>query len=284
MLLLVALLQAVAPLAVERTGVFASPRVRESSGVAVSEAHPGLVWTINDSGDGPYLYATDQTGADRGAVRVPHADAVDWEELGRGPCPAGPGACLFAGDIGDNALVRPTVTVYAVPEPAPPTGPADTTGTTAAPAVLQLRYPDGPHDVEALFVTPDGALYLITKGRSGVFRVFRVPRGAWADEQPVTAEALQTLPRPANAPARRLVTGAAIAPSGRRVAVRTYAELWFFDLGSDGSLTATGAPCDVRGLEPQGEAVAFLDERRLLLTSEAGIRGAGPMHVVTCPP
>src|SRR6266568_6264490 len=41
---------------------FQSPRLVESSGVAVSRAYPGVLWTHNDSGDGPYLYATDLRG------------------------------------------------------------------------------------------------------------------------------------------------------------------------------------------------------------------------------
>src|SRR2546425_6370951 len=37
---------------------FHSPRLVESSGVAVSRAYPGVLWTHNDSGDRPYLYTT----------------------------------------------------------------------------------------------------------------------------------------------------------------------------------------------------------------------------------
>ncbi len=281
--LLIALVQAVAPLAVERTGAFASPRVRESSGVVVSGAHPGVVWTINDSGDGPTLYATDLSGADRGALRVVDAEAVDWEDLGRGPCPVGPGTCLFVGDVGDNAQTRPSVTVYAVPEPAPPAGPADTARLTDSPAALRLRYPDHPHDVEALFVTREGTLYLVTKGRSGAVLVFRVPRRAWGTADVVTATPVQTLPLVPNALARRWVTGAALGPDGRRVVLRTYAELLFFDLEADGTLSPRGEACDIRGREPQGEAVAFLDAARVVVTSEAGMRAPGPIHVIACP-
>ena len=36
-----------------------SPRLIESSGVAVSRAYPDVLWSHNDSGDGPYVYATD---------------------------------------------------------------------------------------------------------------------------------------------------------------------------------------------------------------------------------
>src|SRR2546427_5041371 len=60
---------------------FQSPRLIESSGVAVSHAYPGVLWTHNDSGDGPYVYATDLHGTDRGALLVPGAQAIDWEDI-----------------------------------------------------------------------------------------------------------------------------------------------------------------------------------------------------------
>src|ERR1700704_1547269 len=64
---------------------FQSPRLVESSGVAVSHTYPGVLWTHNDSGDGPYLYATDLRGADRGALLVPGAQAIDWETCRSAP-------------------------------------------------------------------------------------------------------------------------------------------------------------------------------------------------------
>src|SRR6266566_1484018 len=69
------------------TGTLHSPRVKESSGIAASRAHPGVLWTHNDSGDDAYVYATDLAGADRGVVRIRGARAVDWEDIALGPCP-----------------------------------------------------------------------------------------------------------------------------------------------------------------------------------------------------
>src|SRR5439155_9691664 len=60
------------------TGTLHSPRVKESSGIAASRAHPGVLWTHNDSRDDAYVYATDLAGADRGVVRIRGARAVDW--------------------------------------------------------------------------------------------------------------------------------------------------------------------------------------------------------------
>ena len=87
---------------VARTGTLHSPRVTESSGVAASRAHPGVLWTHNDSGDDAYVYATDLAGADRGLVRIRGARAVDWEDIALGPCPTRRGACLYIADTGDK--------------------------------------------------------------------------------------------------------------------------------------------------------------------------------------
>ena len=280
MLLALVLLQAAVSGTIERTGAFANPRLTESSGVVVSRTHPGLWWTHNDSGDEAFLYATDSTGADRGRVRIPGVVPLDAEDLATGPCPAAPTRCLYLADTGDNREARAWVALYAVPEPPAPAGPADVDRRSAAPSQLRLRYPDQPHDVEAVFVTDSGTAYLVTKGRRGGVAVYRVPRAAWSDAGVATAEFVQTL---AIGPALGFVTGAALSPDGARVAVRGYGAIAFFVLRPEGRLESRGPVCDIRGHEPQGEAVAFLDARRLVLTSEGTRFGPGPIHIVTCP-
>lgn len=281
-------LQTAAAAAAVQTGEFASPRLRESSGVAVSRAHPDVLWTHNDSGDGPYLYATDLRGRDRGFLLVPGADAVDWEDIALGPCPTRAGSCVYLADTGDNLEMRASVTVYAVPEPAPPTGPGDTLRTTAAPAVLQLRYPDGAHDVEAIYVSPrDSALYLVSKGRTGGIAVYRIARAEWNVPAAaiVKAARLQILDIRPDAGAGRWISGAAIRADGRVVAIRTYGEIYLFSPGVGGRLTpARERPCKIGGLyEPGGgEAIDFLDDGALVLTSEALRRRRGTIHRVVC--
>ena len=266
------------------TSTFRSPRVRESSGVAVSRAHAGVLWTHNDSGDDPYVYATDLAGTDRGLVRIRGARAVDWEDIALGPCPTGGGACLYIADTGDNERVRKSVVIYAVPEPDPPAK-AGRAVPSAPAAALRLRYRGGPDDVEAIYVSPrDSALYLVSKGRSGVVELYRVSRNAWDGDAVVTASPLQQLPIAPFAAVGRLVTGAAIRPDGELVAIRTYTEIYTFVAGAGGLLSPSGWPvCNVTGLEPQGEAIDFLDDSTFVLTSEAASVGRGLIHTVRCP-
>ncbi len=283
-LLAAALLQLPTPPShVRMSGAFQRPRLRESSGVAASRAHPGLLWTHNDSGDGPFIYATDTAGANLGMLRVAGAEAVDWEDIALGPCPDSNESCLYLADTGDNNEVRATVTVYAVREPAPPEGPADTTRQTPTARALQITYPGGPADVEAIYVTADGAVHLVTKGRSRGVRLFRVAPLAWKEHGVAAAELVQQLPIAADQRVGRLVTSAAVSPNGAHVAVRTYSEIYIFTAGPDGRLAPDPVVCWLGLLEPQGEAVDYLDAATLVLTSEAPRGITGTIHIARCP-
>ena len=260
---------------------FQDRRIRESSGVIASRKHPGLLWTMNDSGGDPMLFLTDTAGASLGAFTVSAATNVDWETLGRGRC--GEAECLFIGDTGDNSERRRSVTLYRIPEPAPQSPPRDAVVDGAG--AVRVEYPDGPHDVEALYVEPDGSVVLVTKGRSRGILTFRVPARAWTTGGSARAERLDSLPIAANLAMGRAVTDAAISPDGRKVVVRTYRELWFFTRENDGHLTLDPARpvCDVTGLQRQGEAVDWWDGDRLVLTSERGSARDGTILLVQCP-
>ena len=260
---------------------FQDRRIRESSGVVASRKYPGLLWTMNDSGGDPVLFLTDTTGASLGVFTVSAATNVDWETLGRGPC--GAAECLFIGDTGDNSERRRSVTLYRVPEPAPRTPPADAVadGTRE----IRVEYPDRPHDVEALYVEPDGDVVLVSKGRSSGILTFRVPARAWTTGGAVRAERFDSLPIAVSLSQGRAVTDAAISPDGRTVVVRTYRELWFFTRAQDGHLTLDPARpvCDVTGLQRQGEAVDWWGADTLVLTSERGSAPDGTVVLVQCP-
>ena len=280
------------------TGHLARDELRESSGVASSTAQPGLLFTINDSGHDPILYATDSTGADRGAWRVTGATNDDWEAIAVGPCAGrdGPSAarsvveqCVYIGDTGDNAARKPTRTIYRVPEPTADS--AGFLGATQAAVHLQYSYPDGPQDVEAMYIGPAGNVVLISKrpaehatGRLRPARVYRLPAAAWTGRMPATAELLDSVPIvPGSAP-WRMITDAGLAPDSRHVAVRTYTQIFVFAADSEAGRIITTTPpavCNVAALGVVGEGVAWSGASgRLVLTSEG--KGA-PVHVVSCP-
>jgi len=255
---------------------FANPKLTESSGVVPSTRSPGILWTHNDSGNDPLLFATDTLGHDLGTITVTGAENVDWEDLAIGPCSTT--ICLYIGDTGDNREVRSSVAVYRVPEP------DVAAARTALAEKLELHYPDGPHDAEAMYVDARGDLYLVTKGRSHGVLLFRVKHDAWGNGA-VMAEPVGSLPLDPRGTLVDMVTGADINARNDLMVLRTYRNIYLFRLLPDGII---GSPdpvgvCNIAGLESQGEGIAWLDESRFVLTSEEGNLGPGTVTILRCP-
>ncbi len=254
----------------------ANPRIRESSGLAASRRERGLFWTLNDSGNPPEIFATDSSGADRGSYRVRGADNVDWEAMALAPC--GTRYCLYLADTGDNALRRQSVLVYRVSEP-------DTrnvsSGTLGVDAELELEFEDGPRNVEAILVTADQDLYLVSKERSGGGRVYFVDRRGWDRRGRVTARFLHDLPFPDGLGYQ--VTDAALAANGSEVAIRTYRYIYFFRLHEGRLEPDRERPrCDAGGLDVQGEGIAWTSRGLLATTSERVLTLGGTISLVEC--
>ncbi len=250
--------------------------VRESSGVDAGRERPAVLWTHNDSGDGPRLVAVDTLGALLGVVEVTGAAAFDWEDLATGPCDGG-GSCLWIGDIGNNHRNRDTVSIYSVPEPRP----GDR--ATARAVRFSVRYPDRAWDAEALFVLPGPRLYVVTKGIDHPVTVYRYP-GAPTPDTLVTLQEVQRLSAgPVALPDQ--VTAAVATPDGRWVAVRTYTALQLYRVGGDGRLTPAldSAGVDLSPLaEPQGEGLGYGGHGRFYLTSERGLDTVAPLSRLRC--
>ena len=276
--------QSVPPTMFEHTGEFRSNRLNESSGVAVSRTQPGVFWTHNDSGDRARIYATNIAGAVLGRFRVRGADARDWEDIALGPClgDESDNSCLYIADTGDNDGKRSGGIIYIVSEPDAVAASGDDEVRTKRAHELRVRYPDGPLDIEALAVTPEGEVLLVTKGNRGPIVLYSIPSNK-TDERSVRARLVDTLPI---RPARRfgnLVTAAAVSPSGGLLVVRTYTELHFFEAQADGTWQTIGSPCWIGLRQPQGEAVDFIDENSVVLSSESALGRKGGLARAICP-
>jgi hypothetical protein len=282
---LLALLAVGSPAAAQRTPqvwerLGALP-IDESSGVAASRRYPGILWTHNDSGDEPRLYAVRYTGELVARYDVLGARAVDWEDMALGPCPWNLAVtCLVVGDIGDNQERRTRVILYFVEEPDPTSVADPDTGIPLGPArAVRVRYADRPHDAEGLTIGPDGAVSIITKGRTGPIVRYQIPAAGLLAAS-VVAAPLDTLAISPQLLCGRLVTGAAVSVDGSRAVVRTYTEIYFF--ATDGARWQSAEPTCSFGLrEAQGEAIDFLEDGSMVLTSERA--GGDPaIHRIRC--
>ncbi len=244
------------PLRAAVTGRVQSSQTPELSGLVLSRSQPGVLWTHNDSGDRPRVFALRADGTVLADLDVPGAQAQDWEDI------AIRGHELYLGDIGDNARRRPTVDVYRVAEPHVPAA-----GTTAPATRLRLRYPDGAHDAETLLVDPrSGAIVIVTKeldGRSGVY----VARGS----------RLRLAAR-IDLGLGSLATGGDVSADGRVIAIRTYGSVFVWRRAPGTSLATAlrGKPCvsPTPLREGQGEALALTRDGRAFFTVPEGLRSA----------
>ena len=266
----------VAPSSFVLTGHLSDRRLAEASGAAPSQANPGLFWTIGDSGNPPELLAIDTTGALRGRFALPNVANIDWEAVAVRPCPQG--TCVYVGDIGDNAERRAEVMIHRVAEPIVRNGER---ATVAAVETLRFRYPNQSHDVEAMGVTPDGTIVLVTKGRSQGILVYQLPPDRWGRNEAVVATRVDSLPIIPSGGNGRQVTDLAINATGTRLVVRTYRDLFVFERSNSGRLTPIVA-CNILGREPQGEGVAWLPDGRMLLVSERGLFKQGTVNTSSC--
>jgi hypothetical protein len=225
------------------------PALLESSGLAVSQLHDGVVWSHADGGDVAEVMAVDGRGRTVATVRLRGVDPYDPEALAPGRTTAGRPA-LFLGDIGDNDARRPDVSVFRFAEP------RRLTDHTVARTWWKFTYPDGPSDAEALLVDPrDGRIWIATKDVFGG-GLYRAPRRLRTDR-------VNTLERVADVPG--LITDGAFLPDGRFV-LRSYTTAYLYD--APGRLRS-------RSLLPeqeQGESLA-VDGDRLLVGSE-GVKSA----------
>ena len=248
--------------------------VREASGLAASRAHENVLWTHNDSEGGARIFAIDADGVLLGRATLVGAQNRDWEDIAVADCPRGgpEGDCVFVADIGDNRATREGVGVWVAAEPDP------RVDSEQRAVFFRVHYPDGPRDAEALAVSADGRLIIVSKGREHPIGAYRSAPLEWpADQTPVVE--LQLIGRLSDQPVDlpQQITGAALDRSGRTLALRSYASLQLFELDGDRlrALVDAPIPLDTIG-EPQGEGIAFGAAGRVYLVSEAGPQGIAP--------
>ncbi len=269
-----------------RIGRIQDIRLTECSGLDASPDNPDLFWTVNDGGNGPYLYALGENGRNRGRVRVAGARNRDWEGLatfvheGR--------SMILIADFGDNRERHDTHTLYVIEEPLL-TGEKYPESATVKPAWrIRFSYPDENHDAEAVAVDSAGEKVLILTKRDAPPLLFEVDLKPVPADAPVTARKIaevDRIPPPSLmdlAQAYGMVyshpTGMDLSPDGRRAVVLTYKHAYLFSRGSEETWAAAFSrkpiqiplphPRDHTDLR-QREAICFTsDGQALIVTSE----------------
>lgn len=271
-------------LAASAFGQYAAPRVlaevrikglKESSGVVASRSRPGVFWSHNDSGGGPWLYAFDRRGKSLGRWKVRGARSNDWEDIAMGPGPKKGASYLYIGDIGDNNSKRKFVTVYRVAEP----NLGEPDGETAAAESFRLRFPDHAHDAEALLVHPrTGDLYIVTKARgedrhTAVFKA-KAPLASGSIIELAKVAELQLPNTSVFTLLIGRINGGDISPDGTRVVLCDYLKAWEAVVPKGASFDSVWTKGQWRdiglGQRAQGEAICYRHDGKAVITTSEG--------------
>lgn len=219
------------------------PRITESSGLVLSRAYDGIVYTINDSGNDPLIFAIDlETGRTVGVTRVEGGTLRDTEALA-----IDSEGTLWVADTGDNLERRDDAALYALPEQ----GPGDHT-------VVAERYPvtydADSHNVEALLVNPvTGVKFLVSKA---LLRgtIYKLPTTLSTDRANVAVAQKGAGPSS--------VTDATFTADGKYAVMRTYSSMYLLDATIGTVLNSVRTPD-----QKQGETIAA-ESHSLLIGSE----------------
>jgi hypothetical protein len=231
------------------------PRLAELSGIV---ADKDRWYAVNDGGDKATVMVLKKDCTVERQI-VGQTDPFDVEDLGRAP----DGTFLLA-DGGDNNLERTTAALISLS----PAGKS---------TLFRVTYPDGKHDSEALLVGANGAPYFITKepGNAGVYSPIRQLKspGPTPMKKVTTIKLGVTGTKGGPVPpavGSRTVTGGAVSPDGKTIAIRTYTDAYVYAAPDKDIVKAlTSEPVRVPlPNEAQGEAIAFEGDGSLVSASE----------------
>lgn len=282
---------------VAKAGELPGEEINESSGMVASTVRDNLLYHINDSGDGPFVYVTNTLGEFVQKTTFQAQKPRDLEDLTRGTFQGRP--ALYFPDIGDNNQTRPRISLYIVAE-------EDLFKKQTSPlASIDLTYPDGSHDAEAVAVSND-KVFVVTKKvdwterraiSAGVYsiEISKLEAHKGTDRLMMKKEFELNLPYLLYNYNLwgRIVTGMDVHPNGDSFALLTYGAILVVnkDLG-----TMTVEDADTKKWKekvdytiirtpstPQQEAIAFsADGSKIYFSTEYKKRFGNPLYEVTC--
>jgi hypothetical protein len=233
-----------------RVGTIMHPAIVESSGLAASRRYPGVIWTHNDSGSNPFIFAMRENGTSIRAFQVKGASLIDWEDIGTDNS-----GNLYLADIGSNGMQRTHVAVHRLREPNPYRVSAARVDKT-----WLLRFPDRRVDCEGFFVSK-GFGYVVTKERANNrVSIYRFPLTAPGGRSVLLRKVTEV---EVNAD----VTAASISANSSRLALLTEEGPYVFTINGNVALTGSAPRAFVRFDNTFMEGACFVG-RGLLVSAE----------------
>ncbi len=226
--------------------------ISESSGLA-RVSNKKTFWTHNDGGNTPELFEIDNTGKIVAVLKLPKLQNTDWEDMTQHP-----DGQLFIGDFGNNDNTRRDLAIYKI-DPAQPDSPEKITfayrDQTAFPPPAKLRN----FDCEAM-VYLNEKLYLFSKNQSSINKRVRLY------EMPARAGSYEVAPKDSIF-LKSMITGAALSPDTRTLALVSYGKVFLFDVIDDQINFKRPRQC-IKVAKLQTEAIVFVNNTDFVVTNE----------------
>ena len=252
--------------------------IDEASGLVASSKYPGVLWTHNDSGDDPKLYAFNLDGEIVAEVTLQGIKNRDWEDIAIAPSETKGEYDLYIGEIGDNGARYNEIEIYKIREPEIDINSINKKLSVKNEEIqtITLCYPDGARDSEAFFVEPSTKdIFVITK-RESTPRLYKAI--APYSENKNYLEFIKEIKTESLGPLS-WITGADISPDGNEILMRSYLSIFYYkrengkpvESAFDGSIEKVPyGPATER----QGEAICWSHRGEGYYTISESVQGS----------
>jgi hypothetical protein len=240
----------------------------EASGIVISLANPGYLWSHEDKNNTNEIFLIDRaTGATVASYALTGIFNRDWEDIEIGPGPEPGKTYIYLGEIGDNDRVYRDYKIYRFEEPVFEESHRGKKNAIANDAIdtITFTYPDRlRHDVETLLLDPwTKDLFLVTKRDFfSIIYVLPYPQSTEENNRPI---------RVGEFPFTRAV-GGNISSDGKELLIKTYDFIMHWERTESESMVDMFKKqpelAPYNPTEPQGEAICFDENKGYYTLSE----------------
>jgi hypothetical protein len=232
-----------------RLGEITDKKLEEASGLAASATNPGLLWTLNDSGNPAIVYLIDENLKIKLSCKLKDVKNRDWEDIAIGPGPEEGKSYLYVADIGDNNAKRDVKYIYRFEEPLL----GDQTGEILISSfdTIAFQLEDGRKDTETIMIHPETKNVYIVSKREKPVHVYELKYPFNASDT-LSAASILTLPL------TQIVAGD-FSPDGREVLMKDYDNIYYWKMDGKSLVEDLQSKPQILNYteEPQGEAITF---------------------------
>ncbi len=222
-------------------------RLKEASGLVASVSNPGLLWTLNDSGNPAEIFLIDENASIRLVCKLANIQNRDWEDIAIGAGLEKGKNYLYVADIGDNQAQFDFKYIYRFEEPLLS---KEKEKLITHVDTLVFRMPDGPRDAETLLIDPlSNDLFIISKREESV--------GLYHAAYPF-GDTLH-LKKVLSLPMTQIVSGT-LSSDGQELLLKDYDHIYYWKRSDQESLAElmVRKPIELPyEREPQGEAIGW---------------------------